>query len=79
MSGEKRERMIQGEMDSNNEQIALSRHSRLDARREAAQRCNQLFGTDIHVEWKINRRNDNEVMLDDFNDYAEGGRQWNRE
>lgn len=73
MSGEKRERMIQGEMDSNNEQIALSRHSRLDARREAAERCNKLFGTDIHVEWKINRRNDNEVMLDDFNDYAEGG------
>lgn len=71
MSGEKRERMIQGEMDSNNEQIALSRHSRLDARREAAKRANELFGTDIKVEWKINRRSDNEVALDDFN--TQGG------
>ena len=71
MSGEKRERMIQGEMDSNNEQIALSRHSRLDARRQAANRANELFGTDIKVEWKINRRADNEVALDDFN--TQGG------
>lgn len=73
MSGEKRERMIQGEMDSNNEQIALSRYARLECRRKAAERCNELFGTDIEVVWRINRRNDNQVSLDDFNAYAEGG------
>ena len=37
----------------------------------ATERCNKLFGTDIKVEWKINRRSDNKVALDDFN--TQGG------
>lgn len=50
---EKRERMIDAEATSNNEQIMLMRLSRLAPRRRFAEQANQIFGTDITVRWAV--------------------------
>lgn len=50
---EKRERMIDAEATSNNEQIMLMRLSRLAPRRRFADQVNNMFGTDITVTWAV--------------------------
>lgn len=50
---EKRERMIDAEATSNNEQVMLMRLSRLAPRRRFADQVNELFGTDISVRWAV--------------------------
>lgn len=50
---EKRERMIDAEATSNNEQIMLMRLSRLAPRRRFADQVNEIFGTDITVSWAV--------------------------
>lgn len=50
---EKRERMIDAEATSNNEQIMLMRLSRMAPRRRFADQVNELFGTDITVSWAV--------------------------
>ncbi len=71
MLGEKKERMITGEVDANDEQLALARYSRLDCRRRAAEACNRLFGTSIDVRWKVARGSDGTVDMQDFNEGGE--------
>lgn len=50
---EKRERMIDAEATSNNEQIYTARRSALAARRQFAEQANVVFGLDISVKWAI--------------------------
>ena len=50
---EKKERLIDAEATSNNEQIMLMRISRLSARRRWAEQTNDMFGTDISVHWAV--------------------------
>lgn len=47
----KQERMITGEVDSNDGQINLFRNSMLNERQKAAERANELFGTNITVKF----------------------------
>lgn len=48
---EKKERMIDHEATSNNEQILLARRSRLECRRTFCEKCNALWGLDMSVQW----------------------------
>lgn len=68
---EKRERLISDEVDSNNEQVAILRQSRMDKRKKLAQETNDLFGTDISVSWSVAYDDDGAVDMGD--DAKEGG------
>lgn len=50
---EKRERMIDAEATSNNEQIMLMRLSRLAPRRRFARQINEMFDLGVSVEWAV--------------------------
>lgn len=58
-NNEKRERMIDAEATSNNEQIMLLRRSRLEARRQFAETANHRFGFDIYPRWGVPHQFDN--------------------
>jgi len=47
---QKKERAIAGEIDSNNEQIALNLQNKLRMRQQAAEKMNKMFGWNIKVE-----------------------------
>lgn len=68
----KREREINAEVDSNNEQIMLLRESRMNNRRRCAEMTNELFGTHIDVHWSIAHDDDGRVDMGD--DTREGMR-----
>ena len=48
---EKRERMVTDEITSNMGGVAISRNSRMNARKKAAKEINRIFGTNIEVEF----------------------------
>lgn len=50
---EKKERMIDAEATSNNEQIMLMRISRIGPRRRFCEQVNEMFGTNISVRWAV--------------------------
>lgn len=50
---EKRERMIDAEATSNNEQIMIMRISRLEERRKFARGINRMWGCDASVHWAV--------------------------
>lgn len=49
---DKKERMITQEIESNNQQVEMSRFTRLNARRQAAEEINRLFGLDVSVDFR---------------------------
>lgn len=51
---EKRERMVTSEVDSNNGQTALSREIGLNARRQACEEINRMFGLNVSVDYNEN-------------------------
>lgn len=55
---QKKERMISDEVQRNQGGTIASRYSRLEARREAVDKINRMFGTDISVDYR-----------EDFSDY----------
>ena len=55
---QKKERMITDEVQRNQGGTIASRYSRLEARREAVDKINRMFGTDIRVDYR-----------EDFSDY----------
>lgn len=68
----KREREINSEVDSNNEQIMLLRESRMQGRKRLCEETNALFGTDIDVHWNVAHDDDGRVDMGD--DTIEGMR-----
>lgn len=50
---DKRERVQTAEVLSNNDQVMALREARMKSRVQFAERCNELFGTDISVEWAL--------------------------
>lgn len=59
VAGEKRERMITGEVEKGMGGVFASRHSRLQARQKAAEEVNRMFGTNIQVEF-------NDIVTDEL-------------
>lgn len=65
----KKERNIGKEVDSNNQEILINREFWLSTRREAAEKCNDIFGTDISVDI---RNLDSDAEIDEYIDDKEG-------
>lgn len=66
---QKKERMITDEVQRNQGGTIASRYSRLEARREAVDKINRMFGTDISVDY----REDLQIINEDENNAGEGG------
>lgn len=64
---QKKERMITDEVQRNQGGTIASRYSRLEARREAVDKINRMFGTDISVGYREG------FQVTDENDTGEGG------
>ena len=61
---QKKERMISDEVMRNQGGVIASRYSRLNARRQAAQQINEMFGLEIEVNYRDDfREADDEVMF----------------
>ena len=64
ISFQKKERMLSDEVTRNMGGTIASRYSRLEARREAAEKINEMFGLDIEVEYREDyRQTDDENMI----------------
>lgn len=66
---QKKERMITDEVQRNQGGTIASRYSRLEARREAVDKINRMFGTDISVDY----REDFQIANEDEDNAGEGG------
>lgn len=71
---DKKERLVESEVDANNDQVARVRHANLKARRQAAHMINRRWGTNITVEYSDGNesanpeaRNYNEEVVPDGN------------
>ena len=64
---DKKERLVSAEVGANDEQIATLRYSSLNARQDACERINKVFGTDISVDFRteIEAREKQEQALED--------------
>lgn len=51
---DKKERLVADEVSANDEQIMSSRYSMLRARQQACKQINDLFGLNVHVDFKLN-------------------------
>lgn len=58
---EKRERLVVSEVSANNSQVLMARNVALDARRDAAERINEMYGDrleeEITVDWNVDEVN----------------------
>ena len=50
---DKKERLISSEVESNNEEIETARNIMLNARKQACQMINEMFGLNIDVRFKV--------------------------
>ena len=57
---DKKERLVSDEVSANDEQIQGSRYIMLNARQDACNAINQMFGLNISVDFKLNVENETE-------------------
>lgn len=69
----KTERLVESEVDANNEIQDIRALSYLSERRRAADYLNRTFGLDIHVYWNQDNESDNYNITHSLNDSAELG------
>ena len=72
----KKERLISDEVTRNQGGTIASRYSRLEARREACKKINEMFGLDIWCDYREDFQeidNDNDTIIGDPNSDGEGG------
>ena len=72
----KKERLISDEVTRNQGGTIASRYSRLQARREACKKINEMFGLDIWCDYREDFQeidNDNDTIVGDPNSDGEGG------
>lgn len=72
---QKKERMITDEVTRNQGGTIASRYSRLESRREAVKKINEMFGTNIQVNYREDfQQVDNDILPDDEADTTGGCR-----
>lgn len=64
----KKERLITDEVQRSQGGTIASRFSRLESRREAAEKINDMFGTEIEVNYRGDQTENNNTMAADLND-----------
>ena len=62
---EKRERLVEDEVSANNDQVNAFRNIALNARKQACEEINKMFGLNVDVEWNLDSSYDKEEMEDD--------------
>jgi len=67
LSMEKKERLITGEIDSNNQELEINKNYWLKPRQEAVDEINKLFGTNISVKMVEPEKEDIEMKESDMN------------
>ena len=55
-SGDKKERLLSGEITSNEEEIYLTRYSMLEERKDACKKINKMFGLNIDVKFRYEEK-----------------------
>lgn len=71
---QKKERLITDEVTRNQGGTIASRYSRLESRREAVKKINDMFGTNIEVNYREDfQQVDNDILPDDVGAYTTGG------
>lgn len=68
---QKRERLVEAEIEANNESTQMMRLDGLTSRRQGAEKFNNLFGTDIKVVWNKDNISDNYNSFNNVKEYAE--------
>lgn len=61
---DKKERLVEAEVSANDEQIEGQREIMLKARRQACEQINDMFGLNISVDFKFNKEQENEEVLE---------------
>lgn len=71
---QKKERLITDEVTRNQGGTIASRYSRLESRREAVKKINEMFGTNIEVNYREDyQQDDYDILPNDTGDYTTGG------
>ena len=71
---QKKERLITDEVTRNQGGTIASRYSRLESRREAVKKINEMFGTNIEVNYREDfQQVDNDILPDDVGAVTTGG------
>lgn len=71
---QKKERLISDEVTRNQGGTIASRYSRLESRREAVKKINEMFGTNIEVNYREDfQQVDNDILTDDDGTDTTGG------
>lgn len=69
---DKKERLVDDEVQANNEVVEYFGETLLKARKQACKEINKLFGTNISVERRIQKQAENEPLNEDSEDDSEG-------
>lgn len=62
---DKKERLVSAEVSANDEQITTSRYSMLQARQDACEQINKMFGLNVSVDFKLNVEAKKELEVDE--------------
>ena len=69
---EKRERLVEDEVSANNDQVNAFRNIALNARKQACEEINKMFGLNVDVEWNLDSSYDKEEMEDENGELHDG-------
>lgn len=59
---DKKERLVEAEVSANDEQIQTSRYTMLQARQEACEQINKMFGLNVSVDFRLNKDNERDEV-----------------
>lgn len=62
---DKKERLVSAEVEANDEQIETSRYAMLQARQDACELINKMFGLSVSVDFRLNKKSDEGEGVDD--------------
>lgn len=69
---DKKERLVEAEVSANDEQIKTSRYTMLQARQEACEKINKMFGLNVSVNFRLDNDRDEELKEGEKNNDRTG-------